>query len=139
MEEYFRGYRDGIIGNDQTFNSPFGKKRIIYADWTASGRMFKPLEEQLIEKFFPFVANTHTEATKTGKTMTMAYHLAHDIIKKHVNASTTDIIITPDTGMTGAVNKFQRILGLKVPEQMQKFIHLDEVDRPIVSRPVMLL
>jgi selenocysteine lyase/cysteine desulfurase len=132
MEDYFSGYRDGIIGIDQTFRSPFGEKKIIYADWTASGRLFKPLEEKLIEQFFPFVANTHTEATKTGKTMTIAYHLAHEIIKKHVNASSTDIIITPDTGMTGAVNKFQRILGLKVPEQMQKFIHLAEEDRPIV-------
>jgi hypothetical protein len=35
------------------------------------------------------------------------------IIKKHVNANSDDVLITDGTGMTGVVNKFQRILGLK--------------------------
>ena len=43
--------------------------------------------------------------------MTMAYHKAKDIIKNHVNANEDDVLITDGTGMTGVVNKFQRILG----------------------------
>jgi hypothetical protein len=41
------------------------------------------------------------------------------IIKHHVHASADDVLITDGTGMTGVVNKFQRILGLKVPENLK--------------------
>ena len=41
----FAPYRSQIIGIDQTFDSPYGEKRIIYADWTASGRLYRPIEE----------------------------------------------------------------------------------------------
>jgi hypothetical protein len=34
------------------------------------------------------------------------------------------ISITDGTGMTGVVNKFQRILGLKVPENLKDFINI---------------
>ncbi|MCX6155289.1 MAG: aminotransferase class V-fold PLP-dependent enzyme [Candidatus Kapabacteria bacterium] len=131
-EQYFKQFRDEIIGIDQTFDSPYGLKKIIYADWTASGRMYKPIEDVFMQNVYGFVANTHTEATVSGKTMTLAYHEAHKIIKKHVNAGNDDIILTPGTGMTGAVNKFQRILGLKAPEQLQAQLHLKEEDKPVV-------
>ena len=42
LEEYFKKYRDNIIGIDQTFDSPYGLQKIIYADWTASGRLYRP-------------------------------------------------------------------------------------------------
>jgi hypothetical protein len=54
--------------------------------------------------------------------MTKAYHHS-SIIKKHVNANSDDVLITDGTGMTGVVNKFQRILGLKVPENLKDFIN----------------
>ena len=132
MEDYFKKYRDNIIGIDQEFESPFGLKKIIYADWTASGRMYQPIEDRFNQTIFRYVANTHTESTITGKTMTIAYHSAQEIIKKHVNADKNDVIITTGSGMTGAISKFQRILGLKAPENLQSQIHLTEEDRPIV-------
>jgi selenocysteine lyase/cysteine desulfurase len=62
-----------------------------------------------MNEFGPYVANTHTETTISGTAMTMAYHQARNIIKKHVNANENDVLITDGTGMTGVVNKFQRI------------------------------
>ena len=56
--------------------------------------------------------------------MTLAYHNARNIIKKHVNASNDDILITVGTGMTGAINKFQRILGLKISENLKEYIKI---------------
>ena len=47
LEDYFQQFRQNIIGIDQTFRSPFGDKKIIYADWIASGRMYKEIEEKL--------------------------------------------------------------------------------------------
>ena len=76
LESYFEKFRNDIIGINQDFVSPFGKKQIIYTDWTASGRLFRPIEEKLLHQFGPFVANTHTETTVSGTTMTLAYHKA---------------------------------------------------------------
>jgi hypothetical protein len=45
LESYFAPFRAGIIGIDQDFESPCGRQRILYADWTASGRMFGPIEK----------------------------------------------------------------------------------------------
>jgi selenocysteine lyase/cysteine desulfurase len=73
--------------------------------------------------FEPFVGNTHSISSVTGTLMTQAYQTAHEIIKKHVNAGPDDVLINAGFGMTAAVNKFQRILGLKVPERYHSFIH----------------
>jgi selenocysteine lyase/cysteine desulfurase len=132
LETYFQDFRKHIVGINQEFTSPYGKKKIIYTDWTASGRLYRPIEEQLLNDFGPFVANTHTETTVSGTAMTKAYHHARNIIKRHTNASKDDVLITDGTGMTGVVNKFQRILGLKVPENLKDFITVPAEKRPIV-------
>ncbi len=132
LETYFQDFRQNIVGINQDFTSPFGKKKIIYTDWTASGRLYRPIEEKLLNQFGPFVANTHTETTVSGTAMTKAYHHARHIIKRHTNASHDDVLITDGTGMTGVVNKFQRILGLKIPENLKDFITVPAEKRPIV-------
>ncbi|OYU81754.1 MAG: selenocysteine lyase [Flavobacterium sp. BFFFF1] len=133
LESYFQKFRHNIIGIDQEFDSPFGRKKIIYTDWTASGRLYRPIEEKMISDFGPFVANTHTETTVSGTAMTLAYHEARKIIKRHVNAGPDDVLINDGTGMTGVVNKFQRILGLKVPESLKPYTaDIPKNDRPVV-------
>ena len=132
LEQYFQQFRKNIIGIDQEFDTPFGIKKIVYTDWTASGRLYRPIEEKLMNDFGPFVANTHTETTISGTAMTMAYHEAKHIIKRHVNANDDDVLINTGTGMTGVVNKFQRILGLKVPENLKDFINIPKELKPVV-------
>jgi selenocysteine lyase/cysteine desulfurase len=133
LETYFNQFRENIVGINQTFVSPYGTEKIVYIDWTASGRLYGPIEDKMHHKFGPFVANTHTETTVSGTVMTLAYHEARKIIKRHVNAHLEDDVFLPcGTGMTGAVNKFQRILGLKIPEQYKNAIIIQEEDRPVV-------
>ena len=132
LEEYFQKFRAHIVGVDHKFQSAYGSKKIIYADWTASGRLYGPIEEKIHHKIGPFVANTHTETSFTGSIMTHAYHEARQIIKSHVNASQDDLLITVGTGMTGAINKFQRILGLKVSENLKDHTIVPDHLRPIV-------
>ncbi|GGI57334.1 aminotransferase class V-fold PLP-dependent enzyme [Winogradskyella haliclonae] len=132
LEVYFDKFREHIIGHDQTFHSPYGEQKIIYTDWTASGRLYRPIEEKLLNDFGPFVANTHTETTVSGTAMTKAYHKAKTIIKEHVNCNEDDVLIVSGNGMTGVVNKFQRILGLKVPENLRDYTNIPEEMRPIV-------
>ena len=132
LEHYFSQFRKNIIGVDQTFESPYGTQNLIYTDWTASGRMYRPIEEKLMNDFGPFVANTHTETSTSGAAMTLAYHEARNIIKRHVNAGSDDVLITEGSGMTGVVNKFQRILGLKICDSLKEYTNVPEDLKPIV-------
>jgi selenocysteine lyase/cysteine desulfurase len=132
LEQHFRPFRENIVGIGQKFTSPLGEMPMVYTDWTASGRLYGPIEEKMLRDFGPFVANTHTETTVSGTMMTLAYHKARRIIKEHVNACDDDVLITTGTGMTGVINKFQRILGLKLPENLRDFISLPEEKRPVV-------
>ncbi len=132
LEKYFESFRNNIIGIDSFFKSPYGLQKIVYADWIASGRLYQPIEDKISNLFGPLVGNTHSESSETGKTMTNAYKLAHTIIKQHVNADDDDVIITTGFGMTSALAKFQRILGIRVPEKLLSYCHLPDEEKPVV-------
>ncbi len=132
LEKYFQKFKYNIIGNDQYFETPYGSKKIIYSDWIASGRLYGPIEDKIKNDFGPYVGNTHSESSVTGTTMTNAYHEAQKIIKRHVNAGPDDVIITAGSGMTTVINKLQRILGLKLPEQLQKYTTIPSAKKPVV-------
>jgi len=132
LEAYFQTFRENTIGDGLRFATPFGEKELIYADWIASGRLYKPIEEKITGIIGPYVGNTHSETNETGKRMTRAYQLSHKLIKEYLNAGPNDVIITAGSGMTAVINKFQRILGLKycgkvIHSQCQK-----ERERPVV-------
>jgi selenocysteine lyase/cysteine desulfurase len=139
LEDYFATFREHIIGNQQVFESPFGEKQILYADWTASGRAYGPIEDFIQQHILPFVANTHTETTVTGTLISKAYEEAKVIVKQHVCANENDVLIFCGSGMTAAVNKLQRILGLRMPDRMMEYVkqgsaplEIDEELRPVV-------
>ena len=132
MEEYFKKFRENVVGYNQKFQTPYGVQTMIYADWVASGRLYAPIEKKIAEEIGPFVGNTHTETSETGTLMTHAYHYAKDIIRKHVNASEDDVLINTGFGMTGAVNKLQRILGFKGCGKLNHKGCIHEIEPPLV-------
>lgn len=132
LEKHFQQFRKNIIGIDTEFESPYGWKKIRYADWIASGRLYGPIEKTMHDKVGPMVGNTHSESSHTGKLMTYTYEEAHQIIKNHVHASEDDVIITSGSGTTGVLCKFQRILGLKIPEAYQETFQIPDEERPVV-------
>jgi selenocysteine lyase/cysteine desulfurase len=145
LEKYFDQYRKNIIGDDAEIQTPYGIKKLVYADWVASGRLYAPIEKRISDEIGPLVGNTHSESTATGKAMTDAYHLAQKIVKRHVNANDNDILIFTGSGMTSAIAKLQRLLGLKVPEQAVKYCSFSNgnfkncKDIPNNNRPVVFL
>lgn len=122
LQAYFSPFRNNIIGINTQFETPFGIQQLIYADWTASGRAYAPIEKRLQHDIMPMMANTHTETTVTGTAMTRAYEQAKHIIKQHVHANENDVLIFAGSGMTGAVNKLQRLLGLRIPERIMDYV-----------------
>jgi selenocysteine lyase/cysteine desulfurase len=132
LEKYFQKFRQNIIGIDTIYETPYGRKKIIYADWLASGRLYGPIEKNILDHFGPFVANTHTETNETGMRMTTSYHYAHELIKKYVNAGLNDVIITAGSGMTSMINKLQRILGLKGCGKLRHDDCIRNSEKPVV-------
>ena len=120
----FTDIRRGIIGQGHTLHThghPDGIP-LLYADWTASGRAYGPIETTIRERILPLMANTHTDTNTTGSAMTQAYEAARRVIRGHVNAAAGDVLICTGSGMTAAVNKLQRLIGVKqdfgrVPER----------------------
>ncbi|GBG25428.1 Cytoplasmic tRNA 2-thiolation protein 1 [Hondaea fermentalgiana] len=130
-EKAFERLRAGVVGTLDPVDTPFGVKPLVYADWTASGRAFGPIETYVREKVYPFYANTHTSSSITGLQSTCFRAEARQIIQQAVNANTrTDVVLFAGTGATGAVNKLVSVLGLDAP------LRADEVSRP---RPVVFV
>ncbi|MBK7214524.1 MAG: aminotransferase class V-fold PLP-dependent enzyme [Bacteroidales bacterium] len=130
--EHFAFFRNQTIGNEIQYSTPYGIKTMVYADWVASGRLYRPIEDKLSNIIGPWVANTHTETSESGQLMTKAYHHAQHIIKEHVNASKNDVLITTGSGMTSALVKFQRILNLKTCGRKEIHECVQPKDRPVV-------
>lgn len=122
----------GVIGHDLPLRTAHGTRRVIYADWTASGRLYRPIEERLLRDVAPWMANTHTETSATGHAMTVAYHEARSVIRRHVHAADDDVLLATGTGCTGAVNKLQRVLGMRVPSNFIGQTSVRRQDRPLV-------
>lgn len=128
LEAFFKQFRDHIIGNNTSFTSVYGKQKLLYTDWIASGRLYRPIEDTMCNVIGPMVANTHSFSSETGK----AYKYARQIIKEHVNANDDDILITTGTGMTGALARLHRIMGLRWPDTIKNKIEISESERPVV-------
>ncbi len=132
LESYFEHFRKNTIGHDLSYQSPCGIKKMVYADWIATGRLYKPIEDRMTNVVGPWVANTHSEASESGTLMTKAYHYALQKIKKEVNAGPNDVILTAGTGMTTVVNKLQRILGLRTCGRLSGKECLEHTEKPVV-------
>ncbi|WP_442845105.1 aminotransferase class V-fold PLP-dependent enzyme [Leeuwenhoekiella sp. H156] len=113
LETYFDQYRSNTIGVNHQFKTVYGIQNQLYADWIASGRLYQPIEDIICKQIGPLMANTHSFSSETGKASTYTYHEARAIIKRHVNAGNDDVLVTTGTGMTGALARMHRIMGLK--------------------------
>uniref|UniRef100_UPI00406C2AE6 aminotransferase class V-fold PLP-dependent enzyme n=1 Tax=Paenibacillus sp. FSL R7-0345 TaxID=2954535 RepID=UPI00406C2AE6 len=132
LAAHFTAFRERTIGIRHQITTPFGRKPLIYADWTASGRLYEPIERQIQESFGPYVSNPHTDSNSTGLTMTLAYNEARRIIRQHVHAGPRDVLLFCGNGTTGAINKLQRLIGLKLPEWQHPAFHCPPEERPVI-------
>lgn len=129
--------RAQIIGRDALIETPYGARLIEYADFTASGRGFLPIE-RYIERLLEQYANTHTEDDTTGRTTSMRLAAAEALIKRRVNADEHYKIISVGAGATAAVTKLQQILGVFLPPATRDRLHrdgalsCDDTHRPVV-------
>jgi selenocysteine lyase/cysteine desulfurase len=106
--------RSEIVGIDTRLSTPYGPRLLTYADYTASGRSLRFVEEYLLGKQ-ELYANSHTEDDTTGRITTELLHLAEERIKTAVNAGPGGRIIATGSGATGAIDRMQQIVGVRLP------------------------
>ncbi len=106
--------REQIIGVDAPIETVFGRRLMVYCDYTASGRSLLFVERYL-QGLLRTYANTHTEDDVTGRSMSRLLHEAEHAIKSAVNAGPAGRIVACGTGATGAIDKLQQILGIALP------------------------
>jgi selenocysteine lyase/cysteine desulfurase len=114
--------RKNLIGRDAFIETPFGRRLVTYADYTASGRGVEFIEGY-IRQILMHYANTHTVDDATGMITTSRLHRAEATIKRLVNAGPQYKIIEAGSGTTGAVHRLQQILGLYIPPVAKDMFH----------------
>src|SRR5690349_8576024 len=107
--------RDSVIGEDHVMETPYGARRVTYADYTASGRALTFIEDFIRDQVLPSYANTHTESSGTGLQTTRLREEARAIVRDAVVGDDETVVLFAGSGCTGAIAKLIGVLGLRVP------------------------
>ena len=130
--------RAAVIGDDTLMDGPYGARRVTYADYTASGRALTFIEDFIRDAVLPTYANTHTESSGTGRQTTQLREEARRIVRDAIGGDADTLIIFTGSGATGAIDKIVRILGLRIPVQLEDTYSLSSAI-PASQRPVVFV
>jgi selenocysteine lyase/cysteine desulfurase len=124
-----------------TNDSPFSQisKNIIginkknYFDYTASGLAYKPIEKRITEVLKTY-ANTHSEFASDSRRTANYYDIARDRLKTYLCLKNDFVLLPCGTGATGAIKKFQELLGIYLPPATKSRLKLnyENIKKPLV-------
>ena len=112
--------RQQIIGREAVIQTSYGSRPLVYCDHTASGRGLASIENVMTQEVLPYYANTHSEASHTGRHTGQLREWARQTIKEVINAGPDDVVIFCGSGATAAVNTLIHLLGLRSASNRQQ-------------------
>jgi len=121
-DEVVKSYRDNTIGNGCVIKTFNGEKPLIYADWAASGRLYRPIEERICNEIGKFYGNTHSDDSYIGKYINSVYESARKTILYECKASEEYELLTGGANATFSLHRFQEILSIDKVNKVVVFI-----------------
>ncbi|XP_047056764.1 uncharacterized protein LOC124663053 [Lolium rigidum] len=114
--------RSQIIGAEAEFSSPFGTRRVTYADHTASGRCLQFVEEFVQRNVLPYYGNTHTVDSYVGLHTGELAGDAARYVKRSLGGGPRDALLFCGTGCTAAIKRLQEVAGMAVPPTLRSLV-----------------
>lgn len=105
--------RAGLIGDGIDIPGPYGAKKLVYADYVASARALKPIEDFVTNSILPYYANSHTRSSYCGAYMTQMREQARAEIAQSLDADDQYSVVFTGAGATAAVNRLVKLLGVE--------------------------
>lgn len=106
-------------------------KNILYFDYTASGQGYKPIEQKM-QAILKTYANTHSEVASSAVMTSRYYTQARNDIRTALEIDESFYIFPCGTGATGAIKKFQELMGIYIPPRtLKRYGHKPE-NLPVV-------
>lgn len=104
----------GEIGKGVEIDTAHGRKPLIYADYVASGRALQQVEAFVMAEVLPYYANSHTEQSHCGATMTQMREEARAVIAAKCRANATEhAVIFGGSGATTGLNQLVHLFDVK--------------------------
>lgn len=101
-----------LIGEGVQIPGADGMVPLVYADYVASGRALRSVEDFIVSDVLPFYANSHTEASYCGAHMTRLRRAARAEIARITGAKQEDAVIFAGSGATAGFNRLVSLLGV---------------------------
>lgn len=105
--------RAGLIGDGISIPGPFGPKSLVYADYVASARALRQIEDFVTNNVLPYYANSHTRSSFCGAQMTQMREQARAEIAQSLQADENYSVVFTGSGATAAVNRLVKLLGVE--------------------------
>ncbi len=114
--------RGGLIGEGVMIPGLDGDVPLVYADYVASGRALRQVEDFVAEKVLPYYANSHTEASYCGGYMTGLRRAARAEIARLTGAGDDCSVIFTGAGATAGLNRLVTLFRVDLAHDPVVFI-----------------
>ncbi|XP_052744536.1 uncharacterized protein LOC112049140 isoform X2 [Bicyclus anynana] len=111
---------ENVIGKGNSFCGPFGRRKVVYCDYSGSGRALQWIEEYVALGVLPAHATRCTALSITSGQSEIYRSESKEIIRKSVGASEEDVVV-----LGGSLSRFLRALR---PQRVALFVSSRETD-----------